>query len=58
MIACLAELPLDRITYISARIWSPRWGVHDVADGEVEVRRGRVIWSVSVTIPAVGLSLS
>jgi hypothetical protein len=33
----------------TARIWSPRWGVRDVADAGFVVRRGRVIWSVSVT---------
>src|ERR671919_563047 len=32
-----------------ARIWSPRGGVHDVADEGFELRRGRVIWSVSTT---------
>lgn len=34
----------------TARIWSPRKGVQDVAVAGFWLRRGRVIWSVSTTI--------
>jgi hypothetical protein len=34
----------------TARIWSPRRGVRDVAVAGFGLRRGRVIWSVSTTI--------
>ena len=32
----------------SVIIWSPCWGVVDVSDTSVGVRRGRVLWSVSL----------
>lgn len=34
----------------TARIWSPVWGVHDVADAGFGLRGERVIWCVSVSI--------